>query len=84
MAKNQARQEPAVEEPDVWLAEEGGDFEEAANDSTVSAPPKARLVTRHKIEDLIESRRLKKQISDYEFLDLDDSQARDKGPRRVH
>lgn len=84
MAKNQARQEPAQEDNEVWLGEEAGDFDDAANDarSSASAPPKSKLDMRHKIEDLIESRRLKKQISDYDEIDLDDGPSRQQ--RRIH
>ncbi|MFZ5756096.1 MAG: PA3496 family putative envelope integrity protein [Pseudomonadota bacterium] len=84
MAKNQAKQEPATEDAEVWLGEEAGDFEDAANDAAAASPAKTRLVMRHKIEDLIESRRLKKQISDYDMLDLDDDPPRAGAKKIVH
>ena len=82
MAKNQAKQETSADEPEVWLGEDGGDFEEAANDAVT--PARSRLDMRHKIEDLIETRRLRKQISDYDMLDIDDDPTRTRAPRRVH
>jgi len=87
MAKNQSGQETATEEPDVWLAEEATDFEDAASEARSALPAKSKLDMRHKIEDLIEARRLKKQIGDYEFLDIDETgagRAHARGSRRVH
>lgn len=78
MAKSQAKQEPATEDAEIWAAEDPADFDDAANDPHMT-PAKTKLVMRHKIEDLIESRRLQKQLGDYDMLDLDDDR-----PRRVH
>ncbi len=75
MAKNQAKTDS--EDQDPWVADDAGDFDEAAND--VVPPAKAKLAVRHKIEDLIEQRRLKAQLGDYEVLDLDERK-----PRRLH
>lgn len=87
MAKTQARQEPAAEEPETWSGEEHADMEEAANDARSSTPPKSKLDMRHKIEDLIEARRLKKLIGDYDYLEIGEPSPRDSGDRpnrRVH
>lgn len=87
MAKNQAGQGTATEESEVWLGEEAADFDEPASETRNTPPPKTKLDMRHKIEDLIESRRLKKQIGDYDFLDIDEAgagRAHAKGSRRVH
>ena len=78
MANNQAKQSNEdLLEP--WTGDDAADFGEASNDSV--APIKERMIMRHKIEDLLESRRLKKQIGDYESFDVDDRPA---GPRRLH
>ena len=76
MAKNQAKQETEDTEP--WVAEDSGDFDEPANATDV-VPVKTQMAMRHKIEDLMESRRLQAQIGDYEFFDVDDEK-----PRRLH
>lgn len=68
MAKNQAKQETEDNEP--WIAEDPVDFDEASNDA--SRPVKTRTDMRHKIEELLESRRLKQQIADYEAFDIDE------------
>ena len=75
MAKNQAKQE--TEDSDPWIADDSMEFE-AAND-TPEVPIKVRMAMRHKIEDLIETRRLQKLIGDYESFDVDDEK-----PRRLH
>lgn len=82
MAKNQAKQEPAAEEPEVWVGDEAADFDEAANDAVV--PQRAETDMRHKIEDLIESRRLRKQLGDYEMLDLDDDEKPRPARKTIH
>lgn len=79
MAKGQAKQETTTtDDAEIWASEDAVEFEDAANDAQVT-PAKNKLVMRHKIEDLIESRRLKKQLGDYEVLDLDEEK-----PYRVH
>lgn len=79
MAKGQAKQETTTtDDAEIWASEDAVEFEDAANDAQIT-PAKNKLVMRHKIEDLIESRRLKKQLGDYEVLDLDEEK-----PHRVH
>lgn len=78
MAKNQAQQE-SEEVPEPWAGEDPADFGEASNDA--EAPIKERMVMRHKIEDLLESRRLKEQLADYEAFDIE---GRANKPRRLH
>ncbi len=81
MAKNQAKQ--GTEDSEPWIAEEAVDFDEASNDAVVNdiamVPAKTRMAMRHKIEDLIENRRIKMQIGDYETFDVGDEK-----PRRLH
>lgn len=79
MAKNQAKQE-TTEEPEPWLGDDTAEFGEASNDAT-EAPVKQRMLMRHKIEDLLESRRLKAAIGDYESFDVDEAPRK---PRRLH
>lgn len=75
MSKNQSKQE--VEENDPWLGEDSSELVEPATD--VAASPRSKLETRHKIEDLIEQRRLKKLLGDYDSFEIDDDK-----PRRMH
>ncbi len=84
MAKNQAKQ--GTEDTKQWVTEEVGDFDEASNNATdetsndpAMVPAKIRMAMRHKIEDLIENRRIKAQIGDYETFDVGDEK-----PRRMH
>jgi len=78
MAKNQAKQESEdLVEP--WTGDEAQEFGEASNDA--GAPIKERMLMRHKIEDLLKSRRLKKQLADYDAFDVDE---RDAKARRLH
>ena len=75
MAKNQGKTE--TEEAEPWIGDDVADFTEATAEPV--PPAKGKLITRHKIEELIEERRLRRQLGDYEALDLDDER-----PRRVH
>jgi len=77
MAKNQVKQEAEDIEP--WLGEEPAEFGEASNDAEM--PVKSRMQMRHKIEELLESRRLQKQLGDYESFDVDDEGRK---TRRLH
>ena len=75
MSKNQSK--PETDDNDPWLGEDLPDFGDQASEQV--ATPRSRLETRHKIEDLIEQRRLKRQLGDYESFDLDGER-----PRRLH
>ncbi len=82
MAKNQAKQETAAaEETEAWSADDATDFDEAANGNRRVAPAPQQLDMRHKLENRIESLKLQKQISDYEFLDVDEIPARQTNQR---
>lgn len=76
MARNQSK--PEAEEADPWLGDETSDFGESAAEA-VPVPPRSKLETRLKIEDLIEQRRLKQMLGDYESFELEDER-----PRRLH
>jgi hypothetical protein len=79
MTKNQVKQE-STEDSEPWLSEDSvSDFGEASNDS--EAPIKAKMMMRHKIEDLLESRRLKQALEDYESFDVDEGKRK---PDRLH
>lgn len=80
MAKNQTRQ--TTEEPEPWIGDETADFEDDSARPATEAPPKAKvtMAMRNRIEDLLDRRRLQKQIDDYEAFELDDQRS----ARRTH
>ncbi|MFP5384178.1 MAG: PA3496 family putative envelope integrity protein [Gammaproteobacteria bacterium] len=75
MAKNQSK--PEDEEADPWLGDEAPDFGDAIVEPVT--PPRSKLETRLKIEDLIEQRRLKQMLGDYDSFEFEDER-----PRRLH
>ena len=72
MAQKQASQENNEEE--LWLGDDLVELGEASNDPEM--PIKERMAMRHKIEDLLDRRRLQAQLSDYEGFDIDGAKTR--------
>lgn len=70
MAKNQAK--PATEEAEPWIADDTSDFDDDAPAVDAPGTARGRMLARQKIEDLLERRRLHRQLSDYDAFELDD------------
>lgn len=63
-------------ESDELLMNEEYDFEEVSEDEELQEERAQRtrfnMSMRHRIEDRLEERRLKRELNDYEFFELDD------------
>lgn len=75
MSKNQSKAEP--DEHDQWMGDEVPDYVEPM--PTFQTPARSKLETRLKIEDLVEQRRLKKLLGDYDSFEIGEER-----PRRIH
>ncbi len=75
--QTQSPRQPDTGYNDSWSREET-DIEEGS-DQDAGTTLNIRMTMRHKIEDLLDSRRLNRQIGDYESFAFDDEK-----PHRVH
>lgn len=71
---NKATKPPAEPEDD-WVDDNIDISDDASNDTPEQVESDTRVLMRHKIEDLLERRRLEKLIADYDAFELDEDRA---------
>jgi hypothetical protein len=73
MAKNTTK--PPAEQSDAWVDDNIDISDDASNDAPEQVVGDTRILMRHRIEDLLEKRRLERLIADYDAYEVDDEKA---------